>query len=160
MDIKSSDFKPTNNETFTPKEKVILNITNKFLTSHQKYIDIILEIINGESRTSLRLLEWLVTGYSNKNNIFYETNNDLFYINKEYRNEVNKYSKRYFDPFCRQKKIIYTYHSKDSNKDTIFSTSIGQLNFFQWAIKNKVITYLENHLDEIKEDMISKYKLI
>jgi spore cortex formation protein SpoVR/YcgB (stage V sporulation) len=27
------------------------------------------------------------------------------------------------------------------------------LNFFQWAIKNKIIDYIEEHYDEIEKDM-------
>ena len=37
--------------------------------------------------------------------------------------------------------------------DINFYSSIGQLNFFQWAIRNKVIKYVHLHLKEIEYDM-------
>ncbi len=30
---------------------------------------------------------------------------------------------------------------------------MGQLNFFRWAIENKVLNYIKDHLEEIEEDM-------
>ena len=32
-------------------------------------------------------------------------------------------------------------------------TTIGQLNFFKWAIENKIIDYIENHYNAILTDM-------
>jgi hypothetical protein len=32
-------------------------------------------------------------------------------------------------------------------------TTIGQLNFFKWAIENKIIEYIENNYEEIEKDM-------
>jgi hypothetical protein len=32
-------------------------------------------------------------------------------------------------------------------------TTIGQLNFFKWAIENKIIDYIENHYNAILADM-------
>ena len=32
-------------------------------------------------------------------------------------------------------------------------TTIGQLNFFKWAIENKIIEYIQNNYSEIEKDM-------
>ena len=32
-------------------------------------------------------------------------------------------------------------------------TTIGQLNFFKWAIENKIIDYIHEHYSEIEKDM-------
>ena len=32
-------------------------------------------------------------------------------------------------------------------------TTIGQLNFFKWAIENKIIDYIKEHYEEIERDM-------
>ena len=48
-----------------------------------------------------------------------------------------------FDPFCRWKRIKF--HD--------FETTVGQLNFFEWAISDDVLDYLENHRDEVHADM-------
>jgi hypothetical protein len=32
-------------------------------------------------------------------------------------------------------------------------TTIGQLNFFKWAIENNIIDYIQSHFQEIEQDM-------
>lgn len=151
------DFKPINNEAFITKERDILEKNKKFFSAKQKYVDTLLEIIDGRSDISIRVLDWLVSNYSKKNNTVYKirlNGNDVwFLVNIEYKNQLNGYSKQYFDPFCRKKKVIYHYKSGDGKKDVSFVSSIGQLNFFQWAIRNKVIKYAQLHLNDIEIDM-------
>jgi hypothetical protein len=48
-----------------------------------------------------------------------------------------------FDPFCRWKRIKF--HD--------FETTVGQLNFFEWAITDEVLDYLEAHKEEVHLDM-------
>ena len=69
-------------------------------------------------------------------------------VHHSYKSQLKAYSKRRFDPFCRRKRISFdlgTYGSVD--------TTIGQLNFFRWAIDNLVVQYLQNHREEIENDM-------
>ena len=35
-------------------------------------------------------------------------------------------------------------------------TTIGQLNFFKWALENKIVEYIENHYEAIELDMNSR----
>ena len=35
-------------------------------------------------------------------------------------------------------------------------TTIGQLNFFKWAIENKILDYIEENYDTIENDMNSR----
>ena len=32
-------------------------------------------------------------------------------------------------------------------------TTIGQLNFFKWALENKILDYIRENLDDIEKDM-------
>ena len=66
----------------------------------------------------------------------------------DYKLKLKAYSKRRFDPFCRWERINIPY--KD---DAHIQTTIGQLNFFKWALENKVIDYIEQHYNEIEDDM-------
>lgn len=152
------DFRLVNEqEKLLSKEIDILEKNNNFFSSNSKYVDEMLKIINAESNISIRVLDWFVANYSKKNNTCYKisVNNkkEFFYVNNEYKNQLNGYSKLYFDPFCRKRKVIYTYRSQNRDKKVVFLTSIGQLNFFQWAIKNKVIKHVELHIKEIEDDM-------
>ena len=39
---------------------------------------------------------------------------------------------------------------------THIQTTIGQLNFFKWALENGVIEYIENNYNDIEKDMNSR----
>lgn len=162
---RSSDFKSASNDIFTSKEKDILEKSRKFFSTNRKYIDAMLDIIAGNSNISIRVLDWFVANYSKKNNTVYKTRvngeDNYFNVNIEYKNQLNGYSKQYFDPFCRKKKVKYSYKNKGNKneKPIVFVSSIGQLNFFQWAIRNKVIRYVESHIAEIEKDMKETSKL-
>ncbi|AAV50771.1 hypothetical protein [Acanthamoeba castellanii mimivirus] len=153
----SNNISSKNNEKFTPKEIQILDKNKKFFSTDIKYVLTMLKIINGESDISIRVLDWFVANYSKKNNTYYNIKKngkcDRFYVHNEYKNQLNGYSKQYFDPFCRKKKVAYKYTDKISKNVIQFESSIGQLNFFQWAIRNKIIRYVELHLKIIEEDM-------
>lgn len=53
-----------------------------------------------------------------------------------------------FDPFCRSKRI----------KFQDFETTVGQLNFFEWAITDEILDYIENNYEVIHADMESRLK--
>lgn len=151
---KMSTFKSLDGN-FDSKELDILAKAKQFFSHDIKYIDMLLKIINGESELSIRIIDWFVANYSKKNDTYYmiKTNGkkDQFYVHTEYKNQLNGYSKIYFDPFCRKRKISYHYLNDDV--DITFMTSIGQLNFFKWAIQYKVIMFVLNNLNKIETDM-------
>jgi hypothetical protein len=65
-------------------------------------------ILSGESKLSLRLIDWLVTNYAKKHNISYVTKGGrhvIVYL--AYKAHLKAYSKKMFDPFCRQKRIQF-----------------------------------------------------
>jgi hypothetical protein len=101
-------------------------------------------IITGESRVSLRLIDWLVTNYAKKHNVSYLTKSGrhvIVYL--AYKAHLKAYSKKMFDPFCRWKRIQFME----------MNTTVGQLSFFEWAIQDEVLNYLEEHFDEVQKDM-------
>jgi len=116
-------------------------------------LETMLKIINGESKISLRIVDWFATNYAKKNYTLYDlegSNNETrrFKVYVDYKLKLKAYSKRRFDPFCRWERINIPY--KD---DAHIQTTIGQLNFFKWALENKVIEYIEQNYDEIENDM-------
>ena len=123
-------------------------------------MDKMLSIINGESRISLRIVDWFATNYAKKHYTVYNIlSNSMesekiikrFKVYVDYKLNLKAYAKRRFDPFCRWERITIPY----SNGKYI-QTTIGQLNFFKWAIENDVIKYLENNYLEIELDMNSR----
>lgn len=111
-----------------------------------------LSIINGESNISLRIVDWFVTNYAKKNFTVYNvTKNDTtirFKVYCDYKLKLKAYSKKRFDPFCRWERITIPY--KNGN---VIQTTIGQLNFFKWALENNVILFIEENHTLIEHDM-------
>ena len=66
----------------------------------------LLGIVNGDSRISLRIVDWFVTNYAKKNYIVY---NDRFKVYNDYKLKLKAYSKKRFDPFCRWERIYIPY---------------------------------------------------
>jgi len=112
-----------------------------------------IRIINGESKISLRIVDWFVTNYAKKYYTVYDLpdgSHDTyrFKVYNDYKLKLKAYSKKRLDPFCRWERISIPY---DDEKN--METTIGQLNFFKWAIENRIIEYIENHYDDIEADM-------
>lgn len=129
-------------------------------------------LIDNKHKISLRSIDWFITNYSKKNNIYYhiyynkttktysfdnidnndnDNDSDIKNINVylSYKSQLKAYSKKKFDPFCRRDRITFKID------DTIIETTIGQLNFFKWAIENMIIQYVIDNKKEIEKDMNS-----
>jgi hypothetical protein len=109
----------------------------------------ILPILTGSSPISLRLIDWFVTNYSKKFNVNYVHEERQFMVHFHYKRELKAYSKRLFDPFCRRERISFQVRGSPP----IEETTVGQLNFFRWAIEKGVLRYILEHVSEIEKDM-------
>jgi len=76
-------------------------------------------------------------------------------VHNNYKGQLKAYSKKNFDPFCRRNRIRFYY---DENK--YFITTVGQLNFFKWALENYIINYIKAHLKEIENDMNLRCEIV
>ena len=129
---------------------VLLNKLLKFYYENDCLPDM-LSVINGSSKISLRIVDWFSTNYSKKYYTIYETNtNPRFKVYEDYKLKLKAYSKKRFDPFCRWDRIQVPI---TENSDFCFETTIGQLNFFKWAIENNILKYIEQNYREIENDM-------
>lgn len=167
------------NKEIQGKQELLLVSLNKFYqeTNNKEYIT---ELLNGEGKISLRIIDWFVTNYAKKKNIEYliKTKNNpskkTFTLKKNggqqklskkdlskynsahrqiniflsYKSQLRAYSKKQFDPFCRRNRIDFYF-----NETEYITTTVGQLNFFRWALQNNVIDYILNHYEEIENDM-------
>ena len=117
-------------------------------------LDTMLSIINGESKISLRIVDWFATNYAKKYYTLYTIKGETdatsrrFKVYVDYKLKLKAYSKKRFDPFCRWDRINIPY--KNGN---FIQTTIGQLNFFKWALENNVVDYIRDHYEEIENDM-------
>lgn len=146
----NNDFN-TKNGIISTQDLLMHSVIKFFKT--KKNLDMMKPIIKGKSPISLRVIDWFVTNYSKKNNTFYslkckDGNVKPFFVYLDYKQQLKGYSKKKFDPFCRRERIHFYDH--DNN---LIKTTVGQLNFFKWAIEKGIIKYIENNLENIENDM-------
>ena len=84
------------------------------------------------------------------------------------KNQLKAYSKKQFDPFCRRNRIFYNTDTNEtfnigsskkeieeySKREDGFVTTVGQLNFFRWALTHRVVDYAFENLSKIESDML------
>jgi len=145
----------SHNSTYTTQNDLLLrNLLVFYDTNKNNNLDNMLRIITGESKISLRIVDWFATNYAKKYYTLYEINQTAdnmlrrFKVYDDYKLKLKAYSKRRFDPFCRWDRISIPY--KDNK---CIETTIGQLNFFKWALENQVVDYIESNYDAIEKDM-------
>lgn len=139
------------------QNELLLKNLLEFYKDHTN-IHKMMRIINGESRISLRIVDWFVTNFSKKYYVVYElpakhnvSEIQRFKVYNDYKLKLKAYNKTRFDPFCRWERITIPY-----NQNQFMETTIGQLNFFKWAIENKIIDYIEANYSVIEMDMNSR----
>ena len=131
-----------------------LNIMKKLTEfySVEENINTILPIIEQRSKISLRLVDWFVTNFSKKNNTNYKNSEgNTFFVYLRYKAELKSYQKNSFDPFCRGARIKFQYDVSKPNK--YIETTVKQLCFFKWVIRNNILDYILKNFKEIEKDM-------
>jgi len=138
---------------FKKKEKMLYDVLNDFFVKcNEKEIETIIDIINGKYKISLRFLDWFVTRYCYLYKTSIQINNKYnkeqdFNINISYKAQLKSFKKKCFDPFKRKNKFYYSFAKNVMNYSIL--TTLGQLNFFKWAISFDIIKYVEDNFDTI-----------
>ena len=139
------------------KIDLLMTSLSKFYLD-EKNINILIPIVNGLSKISLRVLDWFVTNFCKKHNtvIHYQRDSKAqkLIVHLDYKNQLKAYSKKQFDPFCRRERINFIY-----GKGNELLTTVGQLNFFRWAIEHHVLDYINDNLEVIEADMNNSLKI-
>lgn len=146
------------NINFTSKEKLYFIAIDKYYKKlDPNKIKLMIDIVEGNSNVSisLRLLDWFVTKYSDKNVIKVKYDNENVNIHISYKAQLKSYKKTYFDPFRRKLKFYYKFKNFNGVK---LLTTMGQLNFFKWAYKYNIIKYVQDNFDKLSSAMIISNK--
>ena len=144
----------TNSSYTTQNDLLMKNLMVFYNTDHNSNLDDMLKIITGDSKISLRIVDWFATNYAKKYYTLYtieQTEDNVarrFKVYDDYKLKLKAYSKKRFDPFCRWDRISVPYKN-----GTFIETTIGQLNFFKWALENYVVKYIDENYDTIEKDM-------
>lgn len=167
IDIDSNeDFPEISEINLTKKEIMTYKVIDKYYKKLEKEkIEKMIDIIDGKSKISLRLLDWFITNYSDKYKIKLKKDNipekeDIFdtdfNVHIGYKSQLKSFRKKYFDPFRRRQKFKYYF---DKEKTLYLYTTIGQLNFFKWAFSNNIIQYVDDNFNTISKKMVLTSKL-
>jgi len=146
------------------QDDLLLNNLMNFYENPEN-MNTIQTVVNGESKVSLRIIDWFVTNYAKKFDTEYTIRmrtgilKDLvedctFKVYHRYKLQLKAYSKKRFDPFCRWDRISIP--CTKNGEECLMETTIGQLNFFKWAIDNRILDYIERYYAEIEKDMNSR----
>jgi hypothetical protein len=133
------------------KSGILLTSINNFYTTEDNRTKL-LNILDKSSGISLRNLEWFITNYAKKNNTSYKTRDGkLFTVHCAYKSSLDGYSKKLFDPFCRSQKFAYAVPGTSHE----IHTTLAQLNFIKWCIKNNIIDYISDHRSSLFNKQLS-----
>lgn len=152
----------TASHSVSSRQDLLMTSLTEFF-KNKNHLNQMLPILNQTAHISLRILDWFVTNYAKKKKIVYSTNGQMFNVYLNYKSQLKAYSKKQFDPFCRKirkvnGKQIYEGIKFYYDDNKYIETTVGQLNFFRWAISNGVLSYIIDHLTDIVDDMILSTK--
>jgi hypothetical protein len=129
------------------KQELIVSSLQRFYAGRDDK-DEIMQLLEGTSEISLRLIDWFVTNYAKQHNISYILAGQEFLVYNNYKSQLKAYSKKLFDPFCRRERIMFQIPGYP-----LFQTTVGKLNFFRWAIERGVLGYIQANLKTIETAM-------
>ena len=145
-------------KAFSSKDDLLMESLTDFFTN-KNHLNQMLPIVTKRANISLRILDWFVTNYAKEEPIIYNFNDKLFNVYNSYKDQLTAYSKKRFDPFrrrCQKEdgqqidvgiKFWYTI-------DKYIETTVGQLNFFKWAIEKNVLAYVVDNLADLVDKML------
>jgi hypothetical protein len=133
------------------QELIVMSL--QIFYAQRKDLPEIMELLQGTSIISLRLIDWFVTNYAKRHNIGYIIGSQEFMVYMSYKSQLKAYSKKLFDPFCRRERIMFSLPGTDQ-----FVTTVGKLNFFRWAIEKNVIEYLKTNRVTVETEMNAHMK--
>ena len=172
--VKKKSLRKKSPPKLSIKQNLILEKLKLFY-ENKSNMKQLLDIINSNSKISLRIIDWFVTNYSKKNFVVIPVKKTSYVMGEKlttktrkkttkttevdinvflnYKAQLKSFSKKQFDPFCRRERISFKYNDGES-----VVTTVGQLNFFKWAIENDILKYIGNNLKDIEEDMNQNIK--
>ena len=134
------------------KQELIVMSLQSFYAARKDLAEV-MEMLQGTSIISLRLIDWFVTNYAKRHSIGYILGGQEFMVYMSYKSQLKAYSKKLFDPFCRRERIMFSLPGIEP-----FVTTVGKLNFFRWAIEKNIVEYLKLNRETVETEMNSHMK--
>lgn len=103
------------------------------------------ERVSGDHIMALRVLDYFVTNYAKKQLCY--TDEGTVDIHTMYKDMLSSYSKLFFDPFNRSRPCII------KRGDMYVKTSLPQLNFFRFLIRENILPFVRERYSSIEAAM-------
>lgn len=149
---------PTKINSLNSDAKLLkLDLLTKFYNKEDNMRKIV-QVLKLSKDHALRVLEWFCNNYTKKNNIIYKVSpTKEINVYLDYKACLDSYSKKKFDPYKRLYEGYGTFELPVNLPDIpnlkSFETTVAQLNFFRWCIKNKILEYVKDNMENIRKDM-------
>jgi hypothetical protein len=143
---------PTRRRKIHCKQELIVSSLQRFYAGRND-IDKIVEMLQGTSDISLRVIDWFVTNFARTHNTSYILHDQEFLVYRDYKSQLKAYSKKLFDPFCRRERIYFQVPNHSP-----FLTTVAKLNFFRWAIEKEILQYIHKNQEVIEKEMNQSMK--
>ncbi len=125
------------------KQDVLLKSLDDFFQDEKNFKSLC-DVLNHSYGISLRNIEWFVTNYAKERHTkFLSPSGSYVDVHIAYKSSLGGYSKKLFDPFCRTERINYRG----------IVTTVAQLNFIRWCIRNGIIEYIKSELPRIHSQL-------
>ena len=138
---------PTRRKKIHCKQELIVNSLQRFYAGRPDIAEIV-QLLQGTSEISLRVIDWFVTNYAKTHSTAYILNGQEFLVYRDYKSQLKAYSKKLFDPFCRRERIYFQVPNHPQ-----FLTTVAKLNFFRWAIEKEILDYIKKNQEAIEKEM-------
>jgi hypothetical protein len=176
---KQQEIEIKSSKSLTGKQYLLVIPITKFF-QNKRNLYILINILNGRSIISLRLIEYFVVNYVLENNTYFSKSNYKgspgYIVDNLFAKDIETVAKpvsrvqRNFDDYFmvhdNYKCQLKEYNKKNFDpfcrwirirlyyeKNKYFYTTVAQLNFFKWAIENYVLDYILENLDTIEKAM-------
>ena len=152
---------PKEFQAITTKDKTLLYKLSEFYGRYNN-INKVSEILCGNSKISLRFLEWFITKYAKQNDIMYspsyknsgmQSHAKCINIYGSYKKTLYSNSRQYFSIFNKDNSVKLKINNK-------INTTISQLNFFKWILENKILDYITDNYTELRNIMRDKSRCV
>ncbi|ACH46831.1 unknown [Feldmannia species virus] len=139
----------TKSADLSDSDQLLLLSVLRWYNTNSKRVSGFLEIVERNNGLSLRVIDWLVTNYCKTTPVMLHRRDgpptDLY---RDYQKYLSAYNKKNMDPFARRKRVTITLFGKKTRKSTL-----GQLNFFRWFLKNKLEEFMHLNKAVVEDDM-------
>lgn len=149
--MSTSPFSPMSCSTvgaLSRSDEVLLDSVLEWYNEDALRVELFLAIVKRKNGMSLRVIDWLVTNYSKTVSVTLETGNVPRDLNRDYQKNLSAYNKKNLDPFARKNKISICVLGKETRNSTV-----GQLNFFRWFLKNDINVFLQKNKVFVEDHM-------